>query len=72
MDETLVGLTEILSISDEDIERFQRRLNEPRRIPEIPLSYDLNEEEIAGWRYTGTGSPVSVRPNWFAITLTVS
>ena len=48
MDETLARLTEILSISDEDIERFQRRLNEPRRpFQEIPLSYDLNEEEIA-------------------------
>ena len=48
MDETLARLTEILSISDEDIERFQRRLNEPRRpFQEIPLSYDMNEEEIA-------------------------
>jgi penicillin-binding protein 2 len=48
MDETLARLTEILSISEEDIERFQRRLNEPRRpFQEIPLSYDLNEEEIA-------------------------
>ena len=48
MDETLARLTEILSISDEDIERFQRRLNEPRRpFQEIPLSYDLNEEAIA-------------------------
>jgi len=48
MDETLARLTEILSISEEDIERFQRRLNEPRRpFQEIPLSYDLNEESIA-------------------------
>ena len=48
MDETLARLTEILRLSDEDIERFQRRLNEPRRpFQEIPLSYDLNVEEIA-------------------------
>src|SRR5690554_7935470 len=43
MDETLARLTEILSISDEDIDRFRKRLNEPRRpYQEIPLSYDLN------------------------------
>lgn len=48
MDETLARLTEILSIPEEDIERFQRRLNEARRpFQEIPLSYDLDEEKIA-------------------------
>src|SRR5690554_429335 len=48
MDDTLAQLRDILSIPEEDIERFQRRLNERRRpFQEIPLSYDLDEEEIA-------------------------
>jgi len=48
METTLARLSEILDIADEDIERFQRRLREPRRpFQEMPLSYDLGEEEIA-------------------------
>ncbi|MCL1478091.1 penicillin-binding protein 2 [Marinobacter sp. M3C] len=48
MSATLVRLQTILSISDEDLERFQRRLKERRRpFQELPLRYDLNEEEIA-------------------------
>lgn len=45
---TLARLQETLDISDEDIERFQRRLREQRRpFQEIPLYYDLTEEKIA-------------------------
>ncbi|OJT01273.1 penicillin-binding protein 2 [Marinobacter nauticus] len=48
MEVTLARLSEILDIAEEDIERFKRRLREPRRpFQEIPLSYDLGEEEIA-------------------------
>ncbi len=48
MEETLARLTRILNVSEEDLERFQRRLREPRRpFQEIPLSYDLGEEDIA-------------------------
>ncbi|ERS84949.1 MULTISPECIES: penicillin-binding protein 2 [Marinobacter] len=48
MDATLARLSDILSIADEDLERFQRRLREPRRpFQAIPLSYDLDEAEIA-------------------------
>ena len=48
MEATLARLSEILDIAEEDIERFKRRLREPRRpFQEIPLSYDLGEEEIA-------------------------
>lgn len=61
MDDTLAQLGNILEISEEDRERFQRRLQEPRRpFQEIPLRYDLNEQEMArlavhrhelpGWR----------------------
>jgi len=48
MAKTLTELQRILSISDEDRERFERRLEEYRRPFEaIPLHYDLTEEEIA-------------------------
>ncbi|KPQ28232.1 MAG: penicillin-binding protein 2 [Marinobacter excellens HL-55] len=48
MEATLTRLAGILDIAEEDIERFQRRLREPRRpFQELPLSYDLSEEEIA-------------------------
>lgn len=48
MDRTLSRLQSLLSISQEDMERFQRRLREPRRpFQELPLHYDLTEKEIA-------------------------
>ncbi|WP_273208002.1 penicillin-binding protein 2 [Marinobacter subterrani] len=48
MDETLEKLGSILEISEEDLERFRRRLEEPRRpFQEIPLRYDLTPKEIA-------------------------
>ncbi|MDO6441211.1 MULTISPECIES: penicillin-binding protein 2 [unclassified Marinobacter] len=48
MEATLEQLARILDVSEEDMERFQRRLREPRRpFQEIPLRYDLTEDEIA-------------------------
>ncbi|KPP98224.1 penicillin-binding protein 2 [Marinobacter sp. HL-58] len=48
MEETLAKLHRMLDISDEDMERFRRRLLEPRRpFQELPLRYDLTEQEIA-------------------------
>ncbi|WP_100640116.1 penicillin-binding protein 2 [Marinobacter salexigens] len=48
IDHALEQLVGILDVSDEDLERFQRRLREPRRpFQEIPLRYDLTEDEIA-------------------------
>lgn len=48
MDATLEQLAGILDVSEEDMDRFQRRLREPRRpFQEIPLRYDLTEDEIA-------------------------
>lgn len=48
MDQTLSQLGGILDVSGEDLERFHRRLQEPRRpFQEIPLRYDLNEQEMA-------------------------
>ncbi len=48
IDETLARLGGIIEIADEDLERFRKRLNEPRRpFQEIPLFYDLGEADIA-------------------------
>ncbi len=48
LDQTLARLESIIDISEEDLERFRRRLNEPRRpFQEMPLRYDLTETEIA-------------------------
>ncbi|MFL1404118.1 penicillin-binding protein 2 [Marinobacter sp. M1N3S26] len=48
MDRTLARLRDLLAISDEEMERFRRRLQEPRRpFQELPLHYDLTEKEIA-------------------------
>jgi penicillin-binding protein 2 len=48
MAHTLAQLRDLLDVSDEDMERFRRRLQEPRRpFQEIPLSYELSEQEIA-------------------------
>lgn len=48
MDETLARLGGILDISEEDLDRFRKRLKEARRpFQEIPLRYDLAEDEIA-------------------------
>ena len=48
IDDTLARLGRIIEIDDEDLERFRKRLNEPRRpFQEIPLFYDLGESDIA-------------------------
>ena len=48
LDQTLARLQSIIDISEEDLERFRRRLNEPRRpFQEMPLRSDLTEPEIA-------------------------
>lgn len=48
MDGTLAQLQQILDISEDDMARFRRRLEEYRRpFSSVPLSYDLDEREIA-------------------------
>lgn len=48
LERTLGQLQAIIDIPEEDMERFRRRLNEPRRpFQELPLRYDLTETEIA-------------------------
>ncbi|WP_150912567.1 penicillin-binding protein 2 [Marinobacter halotolerans] len=48
MDQTLARLQQLISVPEEDLERFRRRLDERRRpFQALPLRYDLNEAEIA-------------------------
>ena len=48
IDETLEALSELIEISDRDIERFKQRLQQRRRPYEtLPLRFRLTEEEIA-------------------------
>jgi penicillin-binding protein 2 len=48
MEATLAGLQDMMTISEDDLKRFRRRLEEYRRPYEaIPLRYNLSEEEIA-------------------------
>lgn len=48
LEATLATLSRLLSVSEEDVERFKRRMHEPRRpYQALPLRYDLNEQEIA-------------------------
>ncbi|HET8849628.1 MAG TPA: penicillin-binding protein 2 [Marinobacter sp.] len=48
MDQTLADLQRILDIPENELERFERRLTERRRpFEEIPLSFDLSEQDIA-------------------------
>ncbi|TGN38186.1 penicillin-binding protein 2 [Marinobacter confluentis] len=48
MEDALAKLSGLIEVSDEDMERFQRRLQERRRpFQALPLRYDLNEQEIA-------------------------
>jgi penicillin-binding protein 2 len=48
MEATLEGLQDMVTISEDDLKRFRRRLEEYRRPYEaIPLRYNLSEEEIA-------------------------
>ena len=48
MDKALASLGQLVSVSEEDLERFRRRLEERRRpYQALPLRYDLNEQEIA-------------------------
>ncbi|MEC7815486.1 MAG: penicillin-binding protein 2 [Pseudomonadota bacterium] len=48
IENTLSELQTLLDIPPEDLERFERRLRERRRpFEEIPLSFDLTEQEIA-------------------------
>jgi penicillin-binding protein 2 len=44
---TLARLSQLISISEDDIEDFQSRLENRRRLEGIPLRFRLNDEEVA-------------------------
>lgn len=48
MDATLASLTDILQLTDKEVERFRKRLRQRRRpYQSVPLRFRLNEKEIA-------------------------
>lgn len=47
IDATIKALSRIITISDEDIERFKKLLKTQRSFMSIPLRYQLNEDEVA-------------------------
>lgn len=47
MDYMLSELKKIISISDRELEHFERLLSQKRRFDSIPLRFRLNEEEVA-------------------------
>ncbi len=47
LEDTLARLQQLLSIDDEDIESFRRRLKRQRPFEEVPLIFSLDEQQIA-------------------------
>ncbi len=47
LDETLDIIASLISLSDDDIEQFNKRLRRRRPYEEVPLKFRLSEEEIA-------------------------
>jgi len=47
IDGTIMALSDIISISAEDISRFKKQLQQQRSFMSIPLRYQLNEQEVA-------------------------
>ena len=47
LEQTLLKLRKLISISDEDIRQFRKSLRKKRRFEGIPLRFRLNEEEVA-------------------------
>jgi len=47
MDQTITELSQIIDISDDNIERFRKQLKHKRRFQPVPLRLRLSEEEVA-------------------------
>lgn len=47
LEDTLARLQQLLSIDDEDIEDFRRRLKRQRPFEEVPLLFNLDQQQIA-------------------------
>ena len=47
IDQTLADISELITVSEEDISRFKHYFKRKRRFEGVPLRYRLNEEEVA-------------------------
>ncbi len=47
MEATITAISELITISDKELERFRQRLKEKRRFQPVPLRLRLNDEEVA-------------------------
>lgn len=64
MDATLAGLRELVSISDEDLSLFRKRINDSHEFKSIPLRARLSDEEVARFaanRYRFPGVDIVAR-----------
>lgn len=46
-EQTIAELQQFITISDEDIERFQKQVRQKRHFDKVPLRFNLNSEEVA-------------------------
>lgn len=64
LDATLAGLSQLITISDDDLESFRKRLKQKRPFESIPLRFRLSEEEVARFainRYRFPGVDIHAR-----------
>ena len=64
LDATLAGLSQLISISTDDLESFRRRLKQKRPFESIPLRFRLSQEEVARFainRYRFPGVDIQAR-----------
>lgn len=47
LEETLTGLSKIISVNESDLESFRKALKRQRQFEPIPLRFNLSEEEVA-------------------------
>lgn len=64
MDAMLKRMAEIVSLSEREMRRFRRELKQKRRFEDVPLRFNLNDEELARFaanRYRFPGVEVKAR-----------
>ena len=64
MDKTLAGLAQLITVSDDDLESFRKRLQERHPFESIPLRFRLSDEEVARFainRYRFPGVDIQAR-----------
>jgi len=64
LEATLAGLRKLITISDDDLDSFRKRLQQKRPFESIPLRFRLSEEEVARFainRYRFPGVDIQAR-----------